>query len=188
MFLPSLCSEGSWQQNGSSCQLAEQTVYHTNMFIPQYICVYFILLLINLIYYLLSNGKFIQDACHTMNSRDLNNKYKRPKKKTHSTTNPELQVSYSFFVIKNLINFCFNFCFNKIIFQRPKNHKNEVVRKPLEPLCPLLAKDSEWVDILQTPGNSPESTNVSEEEAVLQLVNARYLYVVLYTKRPFSYL
>ncbi|XP_053607790.1 uncharacterized protein LOC128673727 isoform X1 [Plodia interpunctella] len=42
-----------------------------------------------------------------------------------------------------------------------------------EVLCPLLAKDSEWVDIIQTPVPSVRansSPNVSDEEEVLQLV------------------
>ncbi|KAJ0181744.1 hypothetical protein K1T71_002466 [Dendrolimus kikuchii] len=75
-----------------------------------------------------------------MNDSDFNKKYKRPKQKTSATTNPETS--------------------------RPDSEINAS-----EPLCPLLAKDSEWVDILQTNPNGPNSsTNVSDDEEILQLV------------------
>ncbi|XP_075992143.1 uncharacterized protein LOC142987333 [Anticarsia gemmatalis] len=82
-----------------------------------------------------------------MNS-DLNKKYKRPKQNTIATTNPGTS--------------------------RPRNRRTgAAVKHTPEPLCPLLAKDSEWVDILQTtPAESTNksTTNVSDEEEVLQLV------------------
>lgn len=47
------------------------------------------------------------------------------------------------------------------------------MKKTTHPLCALLAKDSEWVDILQSSEteNSRTTANVSDEEEVLQLVN-----------------
>ncbi|CAH1645027.1 unnamed protein product [Spodoptera littoralis] len=78
-------------------------------------------------------------------SSDSNKKYKRPKQNTLATTNPGTS--------------------------RPRNRRNDAVKKQ-QPLCALLAKDSEWVDILQSPQTDAarSSTNVSDEEEVLQLV------------------
>ncbi|XP_060807723.1 uncharacterized protein LOC106143000 [Amyelois transitella] len=50
--------------------------------------------------------------------------------------------------------------------------RDDEEREPLsakEALCPLLAKDSEWVDIIQAPVQSARA-NSSDEEEVLQLV------------------
>ncbi|XP_026737796.1 uncharacterized protein LOC113501019 isoform X2 [Trichoplusia ni] len=79
-------------------------------------------------------------------SSDYNKKYKRPKQNTLATTKPGTS--------------------------KTRSSKHEVLRKQPEPLCPLLAKDSEWVDILQSSLTDTirSSTNVSDEEEVLQLV------------------
>ncbi|KAJ8729537.1 hypothetical protein PYW08_001118 [Mythimna loreyi] len=79
-------------------------------------------------------------------SSDSNKKYKRPKQNTLATTNPGTS--------------------------RQRNRRNETVKKITPPLCALLAKDSEWVDILQTSQteNPRSAANVSDEEEVLQLV------------------
>ncbi|KAL0894656.1 hypothetical protein ABMA27_013208 [Loxostege sticticalis] len=79
-----------------------------------------------------------------MNSNNTNKKYKRPKQKTQSTTNPEPS----------------------------KQPTKDAGKDRAEPLCPLAAKDSEWVDILQTSASEPvaSTTNVTDEEEVLQLV------------------
>lgn len=55
------------------------------------------------------------------------------------------------------------------------NNSREIARDDSpEGTCPLLAKDSEWVDILQTPilpnPVPSSSSNIGDEEAVLQLV------------------
>ncbi|XP_034828676.1 uncharacterized protein [Maniola hyperantus] len=77
-----------------------------------------------------------------MNSGETNKqKYKRPKHKTFATTRPEASKGES------------------------SSNANEVERA--EPQCPLLAKDSEWVDIIQ---NTPDSKSNSDAEAILQLV------------------
>ncbi|XP_063838782.1 uncharacterized protein LOC135087874 isoform X2 [Ostrinia nubilalis] len=75
-----------------------------------------------------------------MSNNNVNKNYKRPKQKTQSTTNPD----------------------------RPKQTNRTLEKDKAEPLCPLAAKDSEWVDILQSPGSDPakSSTNVSDEEEV----------------------
>ncbi|PZC74685.1 uncharacterized protein LOC124645915 [Helicoverpa zea] len=79
-------------------------------------------------------------------SSDYNKKYKRPKQNTSATTNPGTST--------------------------PRNRQIETVKHQPQPLCALLAKDSEWVDILQTSQSDTarSSTNVSDEEEVLQLV------------------
>ncbi|CAH0603252.1 unnamed protein product [Chrysodeixis includens] len=79
-------------------------------------------------------------------SSDYNKKYKRPKQNTLATTKPGTS--------------------------KPRTSKHEVAKKHAEPLCPLLAKDSEWVDILQSSLTDTirSTTNVSDEEEVLQLV------------------
>lgn len=71
-------------------------------------------------------------------------KYKRPKQRTLSTTKPESS----------------------------RQRNNEIREESPESLCPLAAKDSEWVDILQTPNSESEksSSNLTDEEEVLQLV------------------
>lgn len=58
------------------------------------------------------------------------------------------------------------------------------MKKQPEPLCPLLAKDSEWVDILQTSQTdaAKSSTNVSDEEEVLQLVNY-FVFIITFRKQ-----
>ncbi|KAM3959036.1 uncharacterized protein ACR2FA_006877 [Aphomia sociella] len=82
-----------------------------------------------------------------MNSSDCDktHKYKRPKQKTTSTTKPQTSTSND----------------------TTSRHES----KRSEPLCSLLAKDSEWVDILQAPmTEANKSSNVCNEEELLQLV------------------
>lgn len=55
-----------------------------------------------------------------------------------------------------------------VTFQSSR-HTGDSNNNAVEPHCPLLAKDSEWVDILQTSTKSSASN--SDEEEVLQLVN-----------------
>ncbi|XP_050361979.1 uncharacterized protein LOC126781180 [Nymphalis io] len=43
-------------------------------------------------------------------------------------------------------------------------------KEPLKPLYPLAAKDSEWVDILQTTTNDKNSNKNNDEEVLLQHV------------------
>lgn len=54
-----------------------------------------------------------------------------------------------------------------------------------EPLCPLLAKDSEWVDALQTnSANVPNtSSSVSDDEEILQLVNFTFYLSKLFNMK-----
>ncbi|XP_052747280.1 uncharacterized protein LOC112058239 [Bicyclus anynana] len=77
-----------------------------------------------------------------MNGETNKKKYKRPKHKTLATTHPETSKGEN------------------------SSNPNEIEKS--EPQCPLLAKDSEWVDILQT--TSTDSKGNSEDEAILQLV------------------
>ncbi|XP_049868599.1 uncharacterized protein LOC126368575 isoform X2 [Pectinophora gossypiella] len=71
-------------------------------------------------------------------------KYKRPKQKTQATTNPDPP--------------------------KPLNHRDDGRSECPEQVCPLQAKDSEWVDILQSPfpdAPTPSSSNVvGDDEAV----------------------
>lgn len=62
------------------------------------------------------------------------------------------------------------------LFQRSSTKRAEENKCP-ETTCPLAAKDSEWVDILQTPSTGSEETptSVFDEEEVLQLVNFVYM-------------
>ncbi|CAB3249855.1 unnamed protein product [Arctia plantaginis] len=79
-------------------------------------------------------------------SSAYNSKYKRPKQKTTKTTNPGSS--------------------------RPSNESSVHGKQTREPLCPLLAKDSEWVDnTLQPLTESPRTSDGSIEEEVLQLVD-----------------
>ncbi|XP_052756849.1 uncharacterized protein LOC116412790 isoform X2 [Galleria mellonella] len=76
-------------------------------------------------------------------------KYKRPKQRTTSITRPD----------SSTLN----------------NVNNQDGHKTTQPLCSLLAKDSEWVDVLQSPmiETNKSSNNVSDEEEVLQLVECK---------------
>ncbi|CAH0404722.1 unnamed protein product [Chilo suppressalis] len=63
---------------------------------------------------------------------------------------------------------------NKILItQRRCSDAMPLSEESPEPLCPLAAKDSEWVDILQTPNTGPgkSSSNLSDGEEELQLVD-----------------
>ncbi|KAI5641582.1 hypothetical protein NE865_06339 [Phthorimaea operculella] len=82
-------------------------------------------------------------------SDNLQKKFKRPKHKTLATTNPETPRA------------------------PPPQRDNEDRSECPEHVCPLLAKDSEWVDIMQSPfpnTPAPSSTSVGDEEDLLQLV------------------
>ncbi|KAJ2953528.1 hypothetical protein O0L34_g1130 [Tuta absoluta] len=83
-------------------------------------------------------------------SDHLQKKYKRPKHKTLATTNPDAPRG------------------------PPPQRDNEDRSECPEHVCPLLAKDSEWVDIMQSPFPStpaPSYTSVGDEEDLLQLVD-----------------
>ncbi|XP_046961920.1 uncharacterized protein LOC124531395 [Vanessa cardui] len=47
-------------------------------------------------------------------------------------------------------------------------------KEPLKPLCPLLAKDSEWVDILQTSTNDKKSNKNNDEEVLQHCEDGRH--------------
>ncbi|CAH2238117.1 jg18495 [Pararge aegeria aegeria] len=80
-----------------------------------------------------------------MNSGETNKKkYKRRKHETLVTTRPETSKGES------------------------SSNANEAEQP--EPKCPLLAKDSEWVDILKTAADSKDEKNNSGEEAIPHLV------------------
>ncbi|XP_073941590.1 uncharacterized protein isoform X2 [Choristoneura fumiferana] len=72
-----------------------------------------------------------------MNTNENKKKFKKPKKKTQSTTNPVASSS--------------------------RHTGDSNINNAVEPICPLLAKDSEWVDILQTPSKSSASHSYEEE-------------------------
>lgn len=115
---------------------------------------------------------------NNMNSGETNKKkYKRPKNKTSATTRPETSVSNSWgsFCLCELVLRIFShaFLYTKLLMiydylQKGLSSNNANELEQPEPQYPLLAKDSEWVDILQTTPTGTKGN--SDAEAVLQLV------------------
>ncbi|CAH2104799.1 unnamed protein product [Euphydryas editha] len=80
-----------------------------------------------------------------MDNKEPNQKINRPKYKTLTSTQSETCKTVD------------------------KNKSNE---KSLKPRCSLAAKDSEWVDILQTSSNKTNFIENSNEEEEIQLVES----------------